>query len=90
MKSIERRFNLLEKKNPYWSTLICFSEAIYYQRFNRQAIQRWFNKLVDTDDYAPEDKKAILENLERATNTLRTTKNEGKSALGRINCDYDD
>ena len=84
MKSIERRFNNLRKKEPGWSDSPCFSMAVYCQRFSRQAIHRWFNKLVDKDDYASDEKRDILEGLVEATNTLRTTKNEGKLPLGEF------
>jgi len=77
MKSIERRFNLLKGKNPYWSTLICFSEAIYNQGFGEQAIHRWFKKLVDKDDYAPEDKRAILSFLKNLSKKAEDNQKSG-------------
>lgn len=64
MKSIKRRFISLTKLNQYWSTYTCFAEAIYGQHFNRTIICRWFNKLVDKNDYALKNKKAILAFLE--------------------------
>ncbi len=67
MKSIERRFNNITKKNPSWSSYICFAEATKEQNFSKQAIHRWFNKLVDKDDYARNEKRAILFHLDRIT-----------------------
>ncbi|MEK7071988.1 MAG: hypothetical protein AAB849_01985 [Patescibacteria group bacterium] len=64
MRSIERRFNYIATRNPLWSSYVCFAEAIKRQRFSRQAIHRWFLKLVKKDDYDPQDKKAILAHLE--------------------------
>ena len=57
MKSIERRFKNIEEKNPFWSSYICFAEAIQGQRFSKQTVHRWFQKLVDKDDYAKKKKK---------------------------------
>ncbi len=70
MKSLERRFNNITKKNHSWSSYICFAEAITGQKFSRQTIHRWFNKLVEKDDYDKKDKKAILSHLWDLTNDL--------------------
>ena len=83
MRSLEARFKKIAEKNPFWSSYICFAEAIAYQRFSRSIIHRWFQKLVDKDDYAKNEKKAILEHLENLTNTLRTTKNKDKNTRQR-------
>ena len=78
MKSLERRFNKIAERNPYWSSYICFAEAVSGQGFSRQAIHRWFTKLVDKNDYAGSDKKKILAHLENLSDHLRTTRNGGK------------
>ena len=63
MRSLQRRFNKIEKNNPYWSSHTCFAETIDQQEFSHQTIRRWFNKLVEKDDYDKKDKKAILKHL---------------------------
>jgi hypothetical protein len=63
MKSIERRFNNIKKDNPYWSSYICFAEAVKNQNFSKQTLHRWFNKLVDKNDYSRSDKRTILSHL---------------------------
>ncbi len=63
MKSLERRFNKIAARNPYYSTHTCFALAIKGQKFNRETIRRHFNKLVDKDDYDKKDKKEVLEYL---------------------------
>lgn len=78
MRSIERRFNNIAKRNPCWSSYICFAEAVEGQSFSKQTISRWFQKLVDKKDYSKSDKKGILVHLDTLTNTPRTTKNKGK------------
>jgi hypothetical protein len=63
MRSIERRFNTFQHKRPILSSLINFGAAIREQRFSDGAIHRWFNKLVEKDDYARNDKRTILSHL---------------------------
>ena len=63
MRSIERRFKNIQKKNPYWGSYICFIEVIKNQNFNKKTICNWFNKLVDKDDYYKEDKKMLIAHL---------------------------
>ena len=70
MRSVERRYKNIEERNPFWSSYICFAEAVKNQHFNRQAISRWFGKLVEKDDYARSDKKQILNHLEDLSNPV--------------------
>ena len=74
MKSIERRFKNIQEKKQGWSTYLCFAEAVKDQKFSREAVHRWFNKLVDKDDYDGSDKKSILAHLESLTNDVTTPK----------------
>lgn len=60
MRSLERRFNKIQKNNPYYSSIICFNLAVEKQKFSHSTIARWFNKLVDKDDYCSKDKKEIF------------------------------
>lgn len=70
MKSIERRFNRVSQRNPHWSTIICFAEAIENQKFSRQSIAKWFNRLVDVNDYDKADKKTIIRQMCVISNTF--------------------
>jgi hypothetical protein len=70
MRSIERRFKQINEKKPHWSPWSCFVKAIKGQKFNKKIINRWFNQLVDKDDYAKDEKKELLEYLSRVSNTL--------------------
>jgi len=74
MKSLERKFNKISKRNPYWSTYTCFTETIYGIGFSRQTIHRWFNVLVDKNDYDKTNKKEIMSFLESVGKCSRTTK----------------
>lgn len=78
MRSIKRRFENVLKRNPHWSSYICFAEGISGQNFSQQMIHRWFYKLVDNNDYSKSDKRALLEQLGVLTNAVRTTRIEGK------------
>lgn len=70
MRSIERRFKQINEKKPRWSSWSCFVKAIKGQKFNKKIINRWFNQLVDKDDYAKDEKKELLEYLSRVSNTI--------------------
>jgi len=63
MKSLERRFNNIAQLNPYWSSYICFTEAVKEQNFSRKIIMKHFNKLVEKDDYDKADKKYLIKQL---------------------------
>jgi hypothetical protein len=63
MKSIEARFKKNKKRNPYWSSLVQFSEAIKGKNFRKDTIKRWFNKLVEKDDYDRTLKRKILHSM---------------------------
>ncbi len=79
MKSIERRFNNITEKKPFWSSFTCFAEAVKEQRFTQPILHRWFQKLVQKDDYAQNDKRALLRHLDFLSNPLRTTETGGKN-----------
>lgn len=62
MKSIERKFNLIQEKNPLWSSFVCFHQAILGKGFTRESINRNFS-LIDKGDYARKDKVELVEFL---------------------------
>ncbi len=76
MKSIERRFVALQSKQPQLSSLMNFGTAITGQNFNKDTVHRWFNKLVDKEDYERSDKRAILRHLV-SISYPEDTRNEG-------------
>ena len=61
MRSLKARFKKIEKNNPYWSSLVCFCEAVRGQRFTRRAIYSNFISLVDRSDYIPSQREALLD-----------------------------
>lgn len=68
MKSLERRFNNITKKNLNYSSYLCFVETIKGGKFDRRTIRQWFDKLVDKDDYDQSERKDIIKNLSDLTN----------------------
>jgi hypothetical protein len=69
MRSVERKFNKINKKNPYWSSWNCFVNAIKGQDFNKRIILKWFNKLIDKNDYAKNEKKELIKHLLKVSST---------------------
>lgn len=67
MRSIKRRFDNFRQKNPNLSTYISFAKTVRGQRFSRYAISKWFNKLVDKDDYSPKDRNQLVRELTKLT-----------------------
>ena len=65
MRSIERRFKNIEKRNPELSSFICFCKTIKGQKFSTNIIHRWFNKLVDKNDYSHKEKREIFKHFEQ-------------------------
>ncbi len=63
MKSIQRRFEAIQEKNPNYSSYLSFAHAISGQKFSRPTIARWYKKLVEVDDYAPSERKEIIDYL---------------------------
>ena len=63
MRSIKRRFEYVQKKNPYWSTFTCFAHTVRGKKFSKDRIRRFFKKLVDKKDYEKNEKGQILKYL---------------------------
>ncbi len=63
MKSIERRFKNIEEKGVGWTSYTSFAQTVSGQNFSEKIIRRYFNKLVDRNDYLPAEKKEIINHL---------------------------
>jgi len=85
MKSIARRFNKINQKNPGLSTSICFAMTIIGQNFSRQTIARGFNKLVDKNDYSKKDKKEIMAFHERLTKKPEDNQKQTQPFVLKVN-----
>ena len=63
MRSIERKFNYTQRKNPHWSTFTCFANTVRGKKFSKDRIRRFFKKLVNKEEYAENEKGQILRYL---------------------------
>ncbi len=81
MKSLERMFQKERERNMLQSSYLCFAMAIKEQNFHKQVIQRWFDRLVDKDDYFEGEKEEIVNFLcvltGNSSNPLRNTSEAG-------------
>ena len=73
MRSVERRFNEIQRKNPLWGSIPCLSSAVQGQRFSKRQLSHWFRRLVDTSDYDQRDRRSLINQLEDCTNTGENT-----------------
>lgn len=69
MKSIERRFNNVRKKNINYSDYVCLAEAVLGQQFSRRRLYTYFKKLVSIDDYDGTDTNMLVRHLYKISNT---------------------
>jgi len=78
MKSFKERYNRFAEKFPNFSSYLCFAEVIKHHKYDKEKINYWFNKLVDTDDYARKEKKQIVEYLVKLSNPNSVKMPSGK------------
>ncbi len=79
MRSIERRFKMMERKYPNLSDYIHLLRAITHQRFSEKSISRAFSKLVSKDSYSPDIKRDILKHLTKFSNNPEESLNQTKN-----------
>lgn len=57
-------FRETQRLNPRWSSWICFAETIWKRNgLSKRTISKNFDGLVDRDDYARKNRKALLYQL---------------------------
>lgn len=78
MRSIQRKFNKIEKQNPNWSSYLCFVNAIKGQKFVKKNIQKQFYKLVDKNDYDWKNRISIINDLVKISNCAEEGANRHK------------
>ena len=64
-------FAVIQDKNPGLSTYIIFAKTIRGREYSESYIAKWFNALVDKEDYDKADKDEILEYLYKYTFSTR-------------------
>ncbi len=70
-----------EKYPEPYSSYICFTRAIRGQKFSYEIISKWFNILVEKEDYAPSARNEIVKYLHDLSNMLEEKEFGGKNAL---------
>lgn len=68
MKSIQRRYGLFKARHPELGDFTVLMKTVKGQKYTKDTISRWFEKLVEKDDYSKEDKKHLMDNLLKLTN----------------------
>lgn len=71
MRSLERSFKEIVRKNPNLSTITCFSKTVLGRGFTKEIIKKYFRLLVDKNDYQNSDKGALLKDLYNKTSQVR-------------------
>ncbi len=77
MRSIENNFRSIQKKNPYWSSYICFVGTIKGRGYTRRSVREAFNKLVDKGDYDEAEKMNIIAELQEFANRPEDNQKRG-------------
>lgn len=68
MRSLKLRYEASTKVRRGCGSYIIFANAVKGSRFRRDKIRRWFNRLVEKDDYSPSDKRSLLQQLYELSN----------------------
>ncbi len=64
MRSINARYQHFREKLPeQYPSYICFARAIKYQKYKYKMVSKWFDILVDKDEYYRKDRKQIVNSL---------------------------
>lgn len=65
--NLKKEFNKIQKDNPCWSSLVCFTIAVLRNEYSHGTILRNFKELVDEEDYDKHDTEEIVLDLEKRT-----------------------
>lgn len=83
MRSIERRFLDLQQERPFHSSLLNLGAAVKGQNFSEGMVRRWFNKLVEKDDYEGSNKREVIAHLTGLSNSTEESRKTTLNALLR-------
>jgi predicted RNA-binding protein YlxR (DUF448 family) len=85
MRSIQRRFKKIQEKDRGLGSYIALSRAVKQQKFSKNIIARWFNKLVNKSEYEQGDKKKLISHLWKISND--TEENQLMTTSGALSED---
>ena len=64
MNSFAYQFNKTQESNPYWSSWVCFYKTMNKLNIkDKKKMRRYFNKLVDKNDYLQSEKNQLINYL---------------------------
>ena len=63
MRRMTEKFNTIQKRNPLFSSYICFAELVRGQKMTQRSLVRHFHNLVEKDDYAKNEEEEIIDHL---------------------------
>jgi hypothetical protein len=70
MRTIEKPFKDLQRKQPMWGDYICLIEAVRGRKFSHKAIRKALLKHVSPEDYDKRDTGALVYQLHVASNLV--------------------
>lgn len=74
MKTLEHHFLKEQAKRPNLGDYSCLYYAVRSRNFSEETISRWFTVLITENDYERGDRRELVRQLVRASNTpLRST-----------------
>jgi len=69
-------FQNISRLNPYWSSWVCFCETITGRGgLSNKTIKKYFNRLINRDDYAQNEKTELLNYLYNLSSNFEALKN---------------
>lgn len=80
----------MQEWRPYVSSLTNFASAIKGTKTKHDTLRRWFNILVEKEDYEGVSKVDILRWLDDLANPSRTTRKCGDSSIRGVSEPVDD
>lgn len=68
MRSIEASYQKIQGRNPNLAAYPCLAQAAKGRRFARKNLVIAFGKIMPEDDYVRNEKKGLIDYLEKLTN----------------------
>jgi hypothetical protein len=71
MKSIQVKYSKIREELPWrYSSYICFAKTVKGQKYSRKMIGKWFDILVEKEDYVRKERNAIVSYLYELSNKV--------------------
>lgn len=68
---MREKFKELQQKNPELSTAMVFTKLIRGRKMAKGEILKWFNRLVEKEDYSGREKREVLSWMFNFSNGLK-------------------